>query len=247
MSDRVIVMYEGEIAGEFSGQIDRAAVGRLMGGSTAEAATRRECTRQTSLTLRIERRPKPGGSIRYRLGRSRSASIALDGVRAGRLRRVARSVLHGRLEQHVWARPYGVQYRMILTTPLMLTGLAAAIPLRIGLWNIGGDGQLFLGAWGGLRRRSPVPAPKGAFLIPLMFDRRRGWRSGLVAAPGAGPRLPRNVNEIISTLMFNFIAGFWVIYWAGQKLGRAAVGRRRQVTSRPRAVDPLSRSSSVTT
>src|SRR5262249_26045296 len=36
MSDRVIVMYEGEIAGEFSGSVDRTAVGRLMGGSHRE-------------------------------------------------------------------------------------------------------------------------------------------------------------------------------------------------------------------
>ena len=39
MADRVIVMYEGKIAGEFTGQVDRAAIGRMMGGSTAEAAT----------------------------------------------------------------------------------------------------------------------------------------------------------------------------------------------------------------
>ena len=32
MSDRVLVMYEGAIAGEFEGEIDRAAVGRAMGG-----------------------------------------------------------------------------------------------------------------------------------------------------------------------------------------------------------------------
>ncbi len=36
MADRVIVMYEGEIAGSFSGAVDRAAVGRLMGGTTAK-------------------------------------------------------------------------------------------------------------------------------------------------------------------------------------------------------------------
>ena len=39
MSDRVVVMYEGQIAGEFSGAVDRAAVGRLMGGSLKNVAT----------------------------------------------------------------------------------------------------------------------------------------------------------------------------------------------------------------
>jgi general nucleoside transport system ATP-binding protein len=38
MSDRVLVMYEGAIAGEFEGEIDRAAVGRAMGGIEAAQA-----------------------------------------------------------------------------------------------------------------------------------------------------------------------------------------------------------------
>jgi len=38
MADRVVVMYEGRIAGEFAGSVDRAAVGRAMSGTTADVS-----------------------------------------------------------------------------------------------------------------------------------------------------------------------------------------------------------------
>lgn len=167
------------------------------------------------LTLRIERRPKPGGSTRYRLG-----SVAIGVIVSTVFALVVSGASPDQFFTGVWnstlGTPYGVQYLMILTTPLILTGLAAAIPLRIGLWNIGGDGQLFLGAWAAFAVGVQYPHLKGAFLIPLMLI--AGALGG--AAWALLPALARvylGVNEIISTLMFNFIAGFWVLYWAGQR------------------------------
>src|SRR5205809_3125131 len=40
----------------------------------------------------------------------------------------------------------GIQATLIKACPLVLTGLAVATPLRIGLWNIGGEGHLIIGA-----------------------------------------------------------------------------------------------------
>jgi simple sugar transport system permease protein len=40
----------------------------------------------------------------------------------------------------------GLQSTLIKATPLVLTGLAVATALRVGLWNIGGEGQLIMGA-----------------------------------------------------------------------------------------------------
>jgi general nucleoside transport system permease protein len=108
----------------------------------------------------------------------------------------------------------------VLATPLILTGLAAAIPLRIGLWNIGGDGQLFLGAWGAFAVGVLFPDLQAVVLIPLMFI--GGALAG--AAWSLIPALARvylGLNEIISTLMFNFIAASWVLYWAGQRWSEA--------------------------
>ncbi len=44
ISDRVVVMYEGRINGEFEGEIDRAAVGRAMGGVKQEAEAEPKAT-----------------------------------------------------------------------------------------------------------------------------------------------------------------------------------------------------------
>ena len=54
-------------------------------------------------------------------------------------------------------------------------------------------------------------------------------------------RVYLNVNEIISTLMFNFIAGFWVIYWAGQKWAepQSAGGVRSELVPKQSVLDPI--------
>ncbi len=93
----------------------------------------------------------------------------------------------------------------VRTAPLLLTGLAVAIAFRAGIWNIGAEGQLLLGAI--------VVAALGA---PLA-----GWPAwcaapaALVAAALAGAawagiaavlRTTRGVDEVISTIMLNFVA-----------------------------------------
>jgi simple sugar transport system permease protein len=82
------------------------------------------------------------------------------------------------------------------------------------LWNIGAEGQFFLGAWGAtliVEQVLPPSAPAWAFL-PLMLV------SGFVfgALWGLIPGILKarfGVNEIITTLMLNYIATFWVAYW----------------------------------
>ena len=41
---------------------------------------------------------------------------------------------------------FGLEDLGLLFSPLILTGLAAAVAIRIGLWNIGGEGQFYAGA-----------------------------------------------------------------------------------------------------
>src|SRR4051794_20849408 len=60
-------------------------------------------------------------------------------------------------------------------TPLMLTGVAVAIPARMGLWNIGGEGQLTMGAIAATGIGLFVPLP--GVLLPVLM---------LLAALGAG-------------------------------------------------------------
>jgi simple sugar transport system permease protein len=104
---------------------------------------------------------------------------------------------------------------LVKATPLILTGLACALAFRMRLWNIGAEGQFLMGAWGAsavvLIPIVPVGTPS-IVTIPLMMV--AGMAAG--AAYGAIPGLlkaVRGVNEIIVTLMLNYVAFLWISYW----------------------------------
>lgn len=100
---------------------------------------------------------------------------------------------------------------MVKAIPLMLTGLACAIAFRMKLWNIGAEGQFFLGAWGAslivLLPVLPEDAPQWLFILTTAL---MGMLCGAVWALVPGILKAKfNVNEIISTLMLNYIAVDW--------------------------------------
>jgi len=93
-------------------------------------------------------------------------------------------------------------------TPLILTGLAAAIAFRAQLWNIGGEGQFFVGAlataWIG--HSLGLPAPLGIALLLAC-----GMAAGaLLLAGPAYVRLRFGVDEVVTTLLLNFIVILFV-------------------------------------
>ena len=104
---------------------------------------------------------------------------------------------------------------LVKATPLILTGLACALAFRMRLWNIGAEGQFLLGAWGAsavvLFPLVPAGTP-GIVLIPLMMvaGMLAGGLWGLI--PGV-LRARLGVNEIIATLMLNYVALFWIQFW----------------------------------
>jgi simple sugar transport system permease protein len=99
---------------------------------------------------------------------------------------------------------FGLTNTIAKAVPLIFTGLAVYIPLKAQLWNIGAEGQLFLGAIAGTWIGLSVSLPMYA-LLPLMFI--GGGLAG--AAWTAIPALLRaklGINEIITTLLFVFVA-----------------------------------------
>ncbi len=95
---------------------------------------------------------------------------------------------------------------MTLATPLILTGLAAAIAFRMKVWNIGGEGQLYMGAVvaSGLALAIPSDIPK-PFMITLVI--LGGAAAGAAwAGLAAIPKAYFNADEVITTLMLNFVA-----------------------------------------
>jgi simple sugar transport system permease protein len=104
---------------------------------------------------------------------------------------------------------------LVKATPLILVGLACAVAFRMRLWNIGAEGQFFLGAWGAsavvLVPLLPPSTPR-IIMIPAMM--LAGFVCGALWGFIPGYLKARfNVNEIITTLMMNYIAASWVLFW----------------------------------
>ena len=99
---------------------------------------------------------------------------------------------------------------LVKATPLILTGLACALAFRMRLWNIGAEGQFLLGRLGRQRgragRRSCRPAPRRSSWSPAMMLVGRRWRARCGACIPGLLKARFSVNEIITTLMLNYIA-----------------------------------------
>ena len=112
---------------------------------------------------------------------------------------------------------HGFSEVLVSMTPILFTALAVALPSRLGLINVGGEGQLYMGAclatWGAISfSEQPV-----WLLLPLMA--LLGFLGGAMWAvlPGVLKSLGL-VNETITTLLLNsiapklvafFVFGFW--------------------------------------
>lgn len=90
-------------------------------------------------------------------------------------------------------------------TPLILTGLAVAVAFRARLWNIGAEGQLYIGAVTAvILGTGAVPAPP-PLLIPLVLG--AGALAGALLMLGpAWLKLRLGVDEVVTTLLLNFVA-----------------------------------------
>ena len=103
---------------------------------------------------------------------------------------------------------------LVKASPILLTGLACIIAFRMKLWNIGADGQMFLGAW--------AATAVAVFILPKTTDRvvmlGAMALAGVLAGMGYGAipgflKARLNINEIITTLMLNYIAYKWVEFF----------------------------------
>ncbi|MGE4328271.1 MAG: ABC transporter permease [Pseudodonghicola sp.] len=105
----------------------------------------------------------------------------------------------------------GFSETLTRATPLILTGLAAAVAFRARLWNIGGEGQFYMGALavagiGMVPALAGLPAPL-AILLCLIAGAVAGMILLLIPL---GLRLKFGVDEVVTTLLLNFVAVLFV-------------------------------------
>lgn len=117
------------------------------------------------------------------------------------------------LFKSAFGSPYDVGMTLYYATPLLLTGLSVAVAFQAGLFNIGGEGQLAMGALAaaavgilcpGLSSPlAPILASVAAFIGGAFWGFIPGWL-----------KARRGSHEVINTIMLNFIAAgvtSWVV------------------------------------
>jgi simple sugar transport system permease protein len=125
-------------------------------------------------------------------------------------RRAAGALLAGALGDRL-----ALEATLLRTVPLLLAGLGAALAFRCGVWNIGGEGQIHVGALlaTALATRA-LPSAAAPVALPALLC--AGIAAGAAwAGIAAWLRIRRGVSEVLSTLLLNFIA-LLAVAWAVQ-------------------------------
>jgi simple sugar transport system permease protein len=160
---------------------------------------------------RIERRPEP-----RRIGLYRLTAVALGLALALILAPIISGASPDLFYETAWngtlGSPLGIANFLAVATPLIIAGLAAAIPLRLGLWNIGIDGQILIGAWCATAVAYSFESLPGPILIPMLFIAGMIGGALWILIPALA-RVFLGVNEILTTFLLNFVANAWLIYW----------------------------------
>ncbi|MBC8323648.1 MAG: ABC transporter permease [Candidatus Marinimicrobia bacterium] len=106
---------------------------------------------------------------------------------------------------------YSISETLVQTTPLLFTGLAVSLTLRTLLWNIGAEGQFFMGAMGATWAAQTFSNQPPWILIPLLML-SAAVAGALWGLPPAILKTKLHVNEILTTLLLNYVAIFYVNY-----------------------------------
>ena len=106
---------------------------------------------------------------------------------------------------------YGLSETLVKTIPLALCGLGVAVAFRMQLWNIGAEGQFYMGAVFATYVPLHYPDLPVYIMLPVMMLAGviGGGLWGLLAGWLKSKWL---VSELISTLMMNYIAILWADY-----------------------------------
>jgi general nucleoside transport system permease protein len=100
---------------------------------------------------------------------------------------------------------------VVSATPLVFTGLAAAVAFRMNLFNIGGEGQLYAGAITGAAVGLLLAGEPSPLVIAAMMLAGAAGGALLAAIPGF-LRAYLATNEIITSLMLNYVVGIVLDY-----------------------------------
>jgi general nucleoside transport system permease protein len=108
---------------------------------------------------------------------------------------------------------------MVKATPLIMVGLACAVAFKMKMWNIGAEGQFYMGAFfASLVVLVPIVPETSSKFVTIALMVVMGMIGGALWGfiPGI-LKAKYNVNEIITTLMLNYVAILWNNFWIFDK------------------------------
>jgi simple sugar transport system permease protein len=115
------------------------------------------------------------------------------------------AAIYGMLLAGTWGDLAGLGQVLFKATPLIFTGLAVAVGLRAGLFNIGAEGQAIAGAFACALAGLALPeATPGMVAIPLCLFAAFAGGAAVGAVPG-WLKSRFGAHEVINTIMLNFI------------------------------------------
>jgi len=137
----------------------------------------------------------------------------------------------GAIVDSAFLRPGAMQHALRWGLPLFITAAGIIISFRAGYFNIGAQGQFYMGAIAAAFAAECLRGAPAAVVIPVCFI--CGMAGGALWALWPGVlRLKSGTDEVITTLMGNFIAGLALLYVASGPLKDPA-GSGQQISSRP--------------
>lgn len=120
---------------------------------------------------------------------------------------------------------FGEALRTIV--PLVMCGLAVGIAFRAGLFNIGVDGQIIMGSLGALIVGTKLSLPPLLHaVVAILFGAILG---GLWGALVGYIKAKRGINEVITSIMFNFIALYFSHYMIRTFMPQAGTQRSAMI------------------
>ncbi len=106
---------------------------------------------------------------------------------------------------NVCCTDFGLGYTLFYTTPYIFTGLAVALCFQCGLFNIGGEGQLYMGAMAVVVVAQAFSSAPSWLAIPLGVG-AAALAGGIWGGIAGWLKAKRGSHEVIVTILLNFLA-----------------------------------------
>jgi ABC-type uncharacterized transport system permease subunit len=152
----------------------------------------------------------PGGALSASWGAIANAYGSLFDGSIGNPRVIANAIAGGRPEALVNAfQP--ISETLVAATPLMVAGLGIALAFRAGLFDIGGQGQLILGAVGATLAGFSFPNLPAPIHIPLAILTGAAFGAAWGFVPGI-LKARTGAHEVITSMMLNYV-GLNLLTW----------------------------------